>query len=590
MPNQPPSVTAPLKNYFFLTAVILISFWSFSYHLGEVPPYHTDEDFYIQSAKTMLETGDYLTPVYHDEKRFAKPIFFYWLVALSYKVFGVNLVSARLFSVIFATLSVGLVYLLGRRLFDRQAALLGAFILPSIYLHFQISRWATTDMTLSFFILLAIWFFVKAWQEEPRRELNCYFFYLAMAFGFLTKGPPAILVPGLTVAAFLLILRDWKMIAGMRLFTGFLILLIVDVPWFAMMYHLHGDEFLNHLLGAEIRDRVFHPTPFSFYYPGVLIRYCLPWSLFFIFSLAVYTGLAEFTSTARRGLGKYFSSLPKNIQNQLFRIVDKDHHALLFCFLWIVVPLLVFTVFRIEHSRYLLPATPAVALILGHFFTGLINSPAGLQRPLFKIPFFLTVSLFLLLTVVCAAGILIFEAIAHAPFRVMFFPLLLGTGSAVLILMFMLKRRMELILMLAVFQTFSLAFIHGDLIPYFNQYPMKKFAHEIAKKGTGEERIGVYHLGSHQARMGILTGQYSKFIFTPEGLRDFSNTDKKVFVVLRETDWQEKFSDLPLTRLSEDRIWKKRRVDKTFLRELRDQGVDFQPAGLFETVYLFTNR
>ncbi len=129
-------MTKPL----LLLLVIVFAFFSFSYRLGEVPPYHTDEDFYIQSAKTMLQSGDYLTPVYHDEKRFAKPIFFYWLVALSYKIFGVNLISARLCSVFFGTLAVGLTYLLSRRLFDSGIALLSALILPSIYLHFQISR------------------------------------------------------------------------------------------------------------------------------------------------------------------------------------------------------------------------------------------------------------------------------------------------------------------------------------------------------------------------------------------------------------------------------------------------------------------
>ena len=144
-----------------------------------------------------------------------------------------------------------LVFLIGRRLLTSQAALVAAFILPSVYLHFQISRWATTDMTLSFFILCAFYFFIKGFQDESCRRRNFYLFYIAMALGFLTKGPPAILLPGLTIAAFLFVRGDWKMISEMRLSHGLLILLVLDVPWFAAMYFLHGDEFLDHLLGRN---------------------------------------------------------------------------------------------------------------------------------------------------------------------------------------------------------------------------------------------------------------------------------------------------------------------------------------------------
>jgi hypothetical protein len=567
------TLPGPIKikpvNGLYLALLIGLCFFSFSYHLGEVPPYHTDENFYILSSKNMIQSGDYLTPMFHDKKRFAKPILFYWLVAASYKTFGINLVSARLWSVIFGTLSAGLVFLLGRRLLTQQAALIGAFILPSIYLHFQISRWATTDMTLSFFILCAFYFFIKGFQEEAHRKRNFYLFYFAMALGFLTKGPPAILLPGLTIAAFLFVRGDWKFFAQMSLPAGLLILLAVDVPWFAAMYYLHGDEFLNHLLGAELRDRVFHQTPFSFYYLGVLVRYYLPWSLFLICSSAL---------------------LISDFKSRMLRFFDKENYAILFCALWVLVPILIFTAFRIEHSRYLLPACPAVALILGHYFTGLANSEHGFKRPVFKIPFYLTLLIFFLLTLVTGAGVIAFQSTNSVPFKIMFLPLFLATGATVMILMFIARRKVTLILTLAIFQTFSMALIHGDAIPYFNRYPMKKFAQKIILTGNGQEKIGVFQLGSHQARLGALTGQHSKFLFTPDRVRKFLKTDQKVYVVMRESEWKEHFKDLPMIRQSTDTIWKKRRVDKKFLKGLWEEGLNLQESDLVETIVLFTNR
>ncbi|GJL79626.1 MAG: dolichyl-phosphate-mannose--protein mannosyltransferase [Nitrospinaceae bacterium] len=544
-------------------------FFCFSYQLGEVPPYHTDENFYVLSAKNMLQSGDYLTPVFHEKKRFAKPILFYWQVALSYKVFGISLVSARLWSVVLGTSSAVLVFFLGRRLFSSQAAMLGALILPSIYLHFQISRWATTDMTLSFFILCAFYFFIKGFQEESHRTRNYVLFYLSMAMGFLTKGPPAILIPALTIATFLFIRGDWKRIVEMRLPAGLLILMAVDIPWFAAMYVLHGEEFTNHLLGAELRDRIVHETPFSFYYLGVLIRYYLPWSLFLVFSIATLTA---------------------NFKTRILNFFDKENYALLFCFLWIFIPILLFTAFRIEHSRYLLPTSPAMALILGHYFTRLAISDRGFKRPVFKIPFYLTLFIFFLLTLAVAAGVILMQSDTSVPFRIMFLPLFLAAGPSIMILMFIARRRIALIVTLAAFQTLSLSFIHGDAIPFFNRYPMKKFAQEIIQTRTGNEIVGVFQLGSHQARVGVLTGQTAKFIFLPEWVRDFVNDNEKFYLIMKESEWKEKFNDLDLVLRSSDTIWKKRRIDKDFLRKLWHEGLHLNPSDHLETIVLLTPR
>ncbi len=563
------SFSAKSINGLALILLTALCLFSFSYQLGEVPPYHTDENFYVLSSKNMIQSGDYLTPMFHEKKRFAKPILFYWLVAASYKTFGINLVSARLWSVVFGTLSAWLVFLVGRRLMTSQAALVGAFILPSIYLHFQISRWATTDMALSFFILCAFYFFIQGYQEETNRRRNFYLFYFSMALGFLTKGPPAILLPGLTIAAFLFVRGDWKMIAEIRLPAGLLILLAVDVPWFAAMFYLHGNEFLDHLLGAELRDRVFHQIPFSFYYLGVFVRYFLPWSLFLICSVAVMT---------------------TDFKSRLLKFFDKENYGLLFCTLWVLIPIIVFTLFRIEHSRYLLPACPAMALILGHYLTSLANSEKGFKRPAFKIPFYSTLLLFFLLVLLTGAAVIAFQSMTPVPFRIMFLPLFLATGAAVMIVMFIVRKKIVLIITLAVFQTFSLALIHGDAIPFFNRYPMKKFAQEISVTGSGQEKIGVYRLGSHQARLGVLTGQHSKYLFTPEMLHTFLNTDQKVFIVIRESVWKEEFNDLPLIRQSTDTIWKKRRVDKKFLEKLWDEGLKLKESDLAETIVLFTNH
>ena len=189
---------------------IILCFWmvfyflTLTYKLGEVPPYHADENFYVESSLRMVESGDYITPVYHEKKRFAKPILYYWMVVSSFKIFGVSLASARIPSAIFGTLSIGLIFLLGRNLFDSRVGLFSSFILPTTYLHFQISRWSTTDMALSFFILLSLYLFVLLYKTKFKKIIYTYLFYMSMGLGFMVKGPPAILIPGLTILGFLI--------------------------------------------------------------------------------------------------------------------------------------------------------------------------------------------------------------------------------------------------------------------------------------------------------------------------------------------------------------------------------------------------
>ena len=60
----------------------------------------TDEPVYGETAKEMLLTGDWLSPRIYGEFWYDKPPLFYWLEAISFKLFGLSTWSARLPSVL----------------------------------------------------------------------------------------------------------------------------------------------------------------------------------------------------------------------------------------------------------------------------------------------------------------------------------------------------------------------------------------------------------------------------------------------------------------------------------------------------------
>ena len=556
-----------------LTSFMLLCFFAFTYNLSEVPPYHADENFYVTSSRSMIESDDYITPTYNDQKRFAKPIIFYWLITSSYEIFGVNLFSARLVSAFFGTLCIPLVFMTACRLFDYKTAIISALLLPGCYLHFQIARWAITDMTLNFFTLSTFYFFIRGFQDKPNKNIPYYFAYICMGIGFMTKGPIAIIIPALVIGGFLITLRNWEELSKLRLGYGTIILAAIILPWFVTMLIIHGDEFKNHILGAELRDRLIHDTPFSLYYFGVIIRYYLPWSFFFLAALAVRF-LQNLTQPIYAPSTKsYFLLLSEKLKFWYSHITHKDNQAFLFSIIWLVFPLILFTLFRIEHSRYMLPVSAPIAMITAQFFSKLTDSPHGFQSSKFKVPFYLALTFYLLIFTLTSMGIFFLFPHFSAPTGLIVLSVLSLFGIVLLFTLYKLKKYFPLIIALSIVQLITLTSLSGESLSYFNRYPMKKFANQILSDPQLEKRIGLYRLGNHRARMGVMTGLPSIYLKNPEELELFIKSGNNIYIIMRQFDFKNEFHDLPMTISATDTAWKKIRSGKDTIGLLLKDGL-----------------
>jgi len=562
-----------IREHLQLTTFTLLCFLAFTYNLSAVPPYHSDENFYVTSTRNMIASGDYVTPVYHDKKRFAKPILFYWMVAASYKMFGVNLFSARLVSSLFASLCIPIAYIIARRLFDPKVALISAFLLPGCYLHFQIARWAITDMAFNFFILSTFYFFIRGSQDELNKEISYFFAYICMGIGFMIKGPIAIIIPALVVGGFIMSLRNWEELPQLRVGYGVMILAAIILPWFVTMLTIHGDEFKNHILGAELRDRIVHDTPFSLYYFGVIFRYYLPWSFFFIAALAVKIGPTLATPTSLSSTKSYFLLLSEKLKVWHGYITQKDNQSFLFSVIWVMWPLILFTLFRIEHSRYMLPVSAPIAMITAHFLSQLIETPRNFQRKTFKVPFYLTAIFYILIVTLTWTGILFFLPFSQPPVGLLFLTTLSTFGLIFLFLFYKAKKYFLMIVALSIIQIITLASLSGNSLSFFNRYPMKKFANQILADSQIEKRIGLYQLGNHRARMGVMTGLPSIYLNNPEDLKLFIETQNNVYIVMRQSDWQSEFRNLPITITATDTGWGGGSLDKEEIELLLQDGL-----------------
>jgi len=584
MPSLPFFTTIKPAEKLIVCLWMVFCFLVLSYKLGEVPPYHADENFYVESSLRMVESGDYITPVYHEKKRFAKPILYYWMVVSSYEIFGISLNSARLPSVLFGALSVGLVFLLGCRLFDSRVGLFSAFILPSIYLHFQISRWATTDMALSFFVLLALYFFVLLFQTNFQKNIYAYLFYLSLGLGFMVKGPPAILIPGLTALGFLIATKRKGWFADLRVGQGLVILLVIIVPWFVSMFVMHGEEFKNHIIGNEIKNRLVHDTPFSFYYVGVLFRYQLPWSLFFLFAALKQFGFLGFSSEKGVKFRERLKKWGENVSRHIKLLFKEGNESIAFCYIWILVCIILFTLLRVEHSRYMLPSCAAVAILTAKLFADIEKNPAESGEFGFKISIVITFVILLVSSLLTGIGVFILDSI---PAELFALPVILFLGTLSLVLFN--RIGLSLVFPVALALTLTMASLSGDVLPYVSRYPMKKFAAHINQKKINSP-FAVYKLGSHRARLGILTGRMVVKLHTTDEVEDFLGTSQKVYLVIKKSDWEKDFSKLDLKIIKEDQIGSKTRIKPNEITGLFDTEKLRKVLSSTETLYFMSNK
>jgi len=102
---------------------------------------------------------------------------------------------------------------------------------------------------------------------------------------------------------------------------------------------------------------------------------------------------------------------------------------------------------------------------------------------------------------------------------------------------------------------------------------MKEFSNHILTDSQIDTRIGLYQLGSHRARMGVMTGLTSIYLNTAEDLKRFIKSGNNIYIVMRQSDWNNKFFNLPMTIAATDTGWKKTHLSKAKIKLIFINGL-----------------
>lgn len=340
-----------------LLVVIPVCAFLFFFRLGAFGLVGADEPRYAQIGREMLARHDWVVPTLNGQPWLEKPVLLYWGEMAAYSIFGVHDWAARIPSVTFAA-GLVIVVLFFMRRFRPGSELDAALITASCVAMIGFGRGASMDMQLSAPFCAAM----LAWwaSNETGRKLWLGWFYALLAIGALAKGPVSPGLAVLIVAAYAWLRHDGKIFMRSLWLPGFAIFFAIVLPWYVAVEvkvpQFFRVFFLQHNLERFSTNLYQHSQPFWYYVPVFLVA-VLPWTFFTV--PAVWEALRSAWTSARSRRDGTPAQQPA--QDGLLQ----------FLLLWVLVPIVFFSISRSKLPGYILPGIPAATLLTAAYLHGI---------------------------------------------------------------------------------------------------------------------------------------------------------------------------------------------------------------------------
>lgn len=307
-----------------------------------------DEGRYAEIAREMALSGDYVTPRLNGLKYFEKPPLQYWATATALSTFGESDFASRWWPAATGLLGLAFVWFAARALIGRDAATVATAMLGAMVYYFLISHINTLDMGLTAFMTLTMVGMLRgfgiAGQSKVATRAWMVAAWAGAALAFLSKGLIGIVLPGAVFVIYLLISRQWSLLKRLEWMWGPLVFLAIAAPW-PLLVQSRNPEWANFFFiyehfgrfSSEEHDR----TGALLYFVPIVIVGLLPWT--------ASVG-ALFRRSNWQTLKEAYSRATLNVP--------------LFVTIWCVFIFAFFSISKSKLPSYVLPITPAAALLL----------------------------------------------------------------------------------------------------------------------------------------------------------------------------------------------------------------------------------
>lgn len=409
------------KHFFILLLIFLLGAALRFYRLGEVPVgFHRDEAFLGYNAYSILKTGNDINGNFlplHLKSFLYSPAGYSYFSIPFIKIFGLNTFAVRFPSAFFGSLTVLLTYLLvkhgltqiGKRMNTDFLALLASFILAISPWHINLSRTATENTLVVFFISLGVFMYLIWAQKHKLYFLLLAFLSFSMTL-FLYQAPRAFLP--LFLPLLLILLPKLKKREVLQFLSVFLILIVIPLVFIFSSKNLslrirtvsvfstqQTQLVINQQIGEDgvagtsnKITRVFHNKVLG-YSSQILDNYFKHFSYAFLFA---DQGFPERYKVPNIGL-LYLIELPFLILGVWF-LLRKDRKIVTLLLGWIILAPLgsALTFDDVPNLQRTLIIFPALSIIVGFGFLGFFS--LGKNRFLNK-TLLISVSVFLLFNI-----------------------------------------------------------------------------------------------------------------------------------------------------------------------------------------------
>ena len=313
-----------------------------------------------QIARNMLTSGDWVTARLDGVSYLEKAPLIYWIIAISYKIFGAHDWAARIPIVLSILALAWLTAAIGVWAFGKRAGLYAGLCMGTCAGVFLFTRILIPDVMLTFTIALAMWAFLRALDEqEPHARLWAFVLAASLGIGLLLKSLVSVVFPVATALIYLsftkqlFTLRTWQ---RLRPISGFFIALAIAAPWHILAtrqnppyfsFSVHGGpgEYHGFLWFYFINEQVLRFL--NLRYPRDYNTVPRLWFWLFHF-LWLFPWSVYFPAVAKLW----------------FKPIDRAGRARLLAICWIGF-ILVFFTFSTTQEYYSMPCYPAMALLLG---------------------------------------------------------------------------------------------------------------------------------------------------------------------------------------------------------------------------------
>lgn len=323
------------------------------------PLFDTTEARYGEMARLMLETGNWLTPQFDYNVPFwGKPPLHTWLSAAGIALLGVNEFALRLPHFLCGVGILLLTYRFASQYLGRESGLPSVLVLTSSLGFISSIGIVMTDTVLLLSLILALSSFWSCWQQCS--VFHGRLFFAALGIGMLAKGPVAVVLVGIPLVLWAVYHRVlFKALACLPWKSGLGVFLIITLPWY-LMAERATPGFLEYFLWGEHIQRFMVPGWEGDLYgsahdeaKGTIWLFWLasafPWS-FVLIGCAIIHRLKLHRQ-------EYETDTNKKIQ-------DKNTRLNSYLLLWMLSPMLLFSMAGNILPAYVLPALPPLALLM----------------------------------------------------------------------------------------------------------------------------------------------------------------------------------------------------------------------------------